>query len=113
MGLYIGMVLVVGQFVRGFTSGAAYTIMFDELPNVNRLMKLCKDLYFVREHEELKLEEDLFSRLIFLYRSAPLPPLTVSHVVVALRNEILHFSCLVIQSVQIDLSVYHVAILAA
>lgn len=70
LGLYVGMVLVVGQFVRGFTSGAAYTIMFDELPDVNRLMKLCKDLYFVREHEELELEEDLFSRLIYLYRSA-------------------------------------------
>ena len=68
IGLYVGMVFVIGQFVRSFTSDGAYTIMFEELPNVDRIMKICKDLYFVREHKELQLEEEMYSRLVFLYR---------------------------------------------
>lgn len=68
IGLYIGMVFVVGQFVRTLTSGGAYTIMFDELPNVDRIMRICKDLYFVRENQELALEEELYAKLVFLYR---------------------------------------------
>ena len=68
IGLYIGLVFVIGQFVRTLTSGSAYTIMFDELPNVDKIMKLCKDLYFVRENGELDLEEEIFAKLIFLYR---------------------------------------------
>jgi len=43
--------------------------MFVELPNPDLLLKLCLDIYMVRECGELRLEEDLFSQLIFLYRS--------------------------------------------
>lgn len=68
IGLYIGMVFVIGQFIRTLTSGSSYVIMFEELPNVDRIMKLCKDLYFVRETGELKLEEELYAKLVFLYR---------------------------------------------
>jgi hypothetical protein len=32
-------------------------------------LKLCLDIYLVRESGELALEEDLFAKLIFLYRS--------------------------------------------
>lgn len=62
------MVFVVGQFVRTLTSGGSHTIMFDELPNVDRIMKICKDLYFVRENHKLALEEELYAKLVFLYR---------------------------------------------
>lgn len=43
--------------------------MFDEMPNVNRILKLCLEIYMVRESKELKLEEDLIAKLLFLYRS--------------------------------------------
>jgi hypothetical protein len=33
------------------------------------LLQLCLDIYLVRESGELDLEEDLFAKLIFLYRS--------------------------------------------
>ena len=33
------------------------------------LLQLCLDIYLVRESRELDLEEDLFAKLIFLYRS--------------------------------------------
>ncbi|XP_014677335.1 PREDICTED: piezo-type mechanosensitive ion channel component 1-like [Priapulus caudatus] len=69
IGLYISLVFVVGRFVRMFVSGLAERIMFEELPDVDRLLQLCLDIYLVRESREFSLEEDLFARLIFLYRS--------------------------------------------
>ncbi|XP_038069758.1 piezo-type mechanosensitive ion channel component 1-like isoform X2 [Patiria miniata] len=69
IGLYVSLVLVVGRFVRMMFSGVSTKIMFNELPNVDRIVKLCLDIFLVRECGELKLEEDLTAKLIFLYRS--------------------------------------------
>ncbi|KAG5849331.1 hypothetical protein ANANG_G00109080 [Anguilla anguilla] len=69
MGLYVSVVLVIGKFVRGFFSEVSHSIMFEELPCVDRILKLCTDIFLVRETGELELEEELFSKLIFLYRS--------------------------------------------
>ncbi|KAJ8247331.1 hypothetical protein GJAV_G00245080 [Gymnothorax javanicus] len=69
MGLYVSVVLVIGKFVRGFFSEVSHSIMFEELPTVDRILKLCTDIFLVRETGELELEEELFSKLIFLYRS--------------------------------------------
>lgn len=43
--------------------------MYSELPFVDRILQLCLDIYLVRESQEFTLEEDLFAKLIFLYRS--------------------------------------------
>jgi hypothetical protein len=43
--------------------------MFEQLPDVNRIMDLCIEIYLVRENNEYLLEEELFAKLIFLYRS--------------------------------------------
>ncbi|XP_066511035.1 piezo-type mechanosensitive ion channel component 1-like [Hoplias malabaricus] len=69
MGLYVSVVLVIGKFVRGFFSEISHSIMFEELPCVDRILKLCTDIFLVRETCELELEEELYSKLIFLYRS--------------------------------------------
>ena len=45
------------------------TIMFEELPCVDKIIELCLNLYLARECREFYLEEFLFSKLIFLYRS--------------------------------------------
>ncbi|KAG7468581.1 hypothetical protein MATL_G00144490 [Megalops atlanticus] len=69
MGLYVSVVLVIGKFVRGFFSEISHSIMFEELPCADRILKLCNDIFLVRETGELELEEELYSKLIFLYRS--------------------------------------------
>ena len=43
--------------------------MFTEFPNVDYILKLCQDIYTVREGGEMELEEDLMAKLLFLYRS--------------------------------------------
>ncbi|XP_033122825.1 piezo-type mechanosensitive ion channel component 2-like isoform X4 [Anneissia japonica] len=69
IGLYVSLVLVIGRFVRMYFSGIRYQIMFNELPNVDHILRLCLDIFLVRECQEMALEEDLMAKLIFLYRS--------------------------------------------
>ncbi|GFQ76286.1 piezo-type mechanosensitive ion channel component [Trichonephila clavata] len=69
VGLYTTFVLVVSRVVRGFVAGTSFTIMFDDMPYVDRVLQLCLDIYLVRESGEFTLEEDLFAKVIFLYRS--------------------------------------------
>lgn len=47
MGLYASVVLVIGKFVREFFSGISHSIMFEELPSVDRILKLCMDIFLV------------------------------------------------------------------
>ncbi|XP_050528332.1 piezo-type mechanosensitive ion channel component-like isoform X3 [Daktulosphaira vitifoliae] len=69
LGLYTTFVIVVYTFVRNFFTGISAKIMFDDMPYVDRILQLCLDIYLVRESGELDLEEDLFAKLVFLYRS--------------------------------------------
>ncbi|XP_025831153.1 piezo-type mechanosensitive ion channel component [Agrilus planipennis] len=69
IGLYASLVLVAGRLLRGFFSEICFKIMFEDLPNVDRILQLCYDIYLVREAREFALEEDLFAKLVFLFRS--------------------------------------------
>ncbi|KAJ2953802.1 hypothetical protein O0L34_g1430 [Tuta absoluta] len=69
IGLYTTFVFLASRVIRGFFSGIYTKIMFDDLPNVDRVLQLCLDIYLVREALEMALEEDLFAKLVFLYRS--------------------------------------------
>ena len=69
LGLYTTAVIVISQMIRRVVSDIAPKIMFDDLPYVDRILRLCLDIYLVRESGDLCLEEDLFAKLIFLYRS--------------------------------------------
>lgn len=60
--------IVVARLLRTVLQ-TSQTIMFNELPSVERLWHLLRDIYLVREHNILRIEEQLFGRLIFLYRS--------------------------------------------
>lgn len=39
------------------------------MPNADYVHKICLDIYLVREAKDFILEEDLFAKLIFLFRS--------------------------------------------
>lgn len=69
IGIYSTFVFLASRYFRGLFSGGSSNIMFSELPYVDRILQLCLDIYLVRESLEFALEEDLFAKLIFLYRS--------------------------------------------
>lgn len=69
LGIYSTFVFLASRFFRGMFSGGSTNIMYSELPYVDRILQLCLDIYLVRESLEFALEEDLFAKLIFLYRS--------------------------------------------
>uniref|UniRef100_A0A1I7TGZ6 Piezo_RRas_bdg domain-containing protein n=1 Tax=Caenorhabditis tropicalis TaxID=1561998 RepID=A0A1I7TGZ6_9PELO len=68
--VYLSVILVVGRgIVRGVFTTSPSTVMFTELPNADHLLKICLDIYLVREAKDFMLEQDLFAKLIFLFRS--------------------------------------------
>lgn len=69
VGLYVLVVMVAAKFIRDHFLSIAHSIMYDQLPDVDCMLGLCTDIFLVRELGELQLEQELFSRLTFLYRS--------------------------------------------
>ncbi|CAI5447515.1 unnamed protein product [Caenorhabditis angaria] len=68
--MYLSVVVVVGRgVVRGLFTSQPSSVMFNELPNADHLLKICLDVYLVREAKDFFLEQDLFAKLIFLFRS--------------------------------------------
>lgn len=70
IGLYVTFILLIGRMLRLSTTGQHTMITYQELPYVDNILRLCLDLYLVREMKEHRLEEDLYAKLIFIYRSS-------------------------------------------
>ena len=69
IGIYISIVSVAASFIRGQLFGTTNTIMFDELPEVDALWHFLNDIYLLRTAYEFQIENDLFDRLIYIYRN--------------------------------------------
>lgn len=65
----VSIVLVVANAIRGMTSGLSRDIMFENLPDCDELLQLCKDIILARLDGDLLLEEELSNELIQIYRS--------------------------------------------
>ena len=61
--------MVTAKFIHEHFLGIARSIMYDQPPDVRRVLGLCAAVFLVRELGELQLEQELSARLIFLYRS--------------------------------------------
>ena len=70
VGLYVSVVFVVGKFVRLMVDRASQRIMFEDLPQVDTLMRLCDAVYLCREMAHLDLEHLLYAELVLVYRSS-------------------------------------------
>ncbi|CAF0761239.1 unnamed protein product, partial [Brachionus calyciflorus] len=69
IGIYITFVLALSRFIRIMLVNSSMKIMFEQLPNVDKILKLVKSVYMVRENKQFLLEEELFAKIVFLYRS--------------------------------------------
>lgn len=65
----MSVVMVAAKFIHEHFPGIARSIMYDQLPDVVRVLGLCAAVFPVRELGKLQLEQKLLARLSFLYRS--------------------------------------------
>ncbi|PRP85832.1 hypothetical protein PROFUN_06106, partial [Planoprotostelium fungivorum] len=68
VGLYLGIVLSIGRFLRLWVSAAISRIWLDDMPTVDKLMTMCEDIFIARQYNDLLLEEHLYNELIQLLR---------------------------------------------
>jgi hypothetical protein len=70
MSLYTTVVFVIGQLIRSqVINRIGQDVIWTDMPDVDLVVSLCLDIYLVREMKDFLLEEELFSKLLFLYRS--------------------------------------------
>jgi len=69
LGLYTTFVFLLSRVIRGLFDNVSFYTIYTQMPCVDRVLQLCLDIYLVRESREFGLEEDLYAKLMFLYRS--------------------------------------------
>ncbi|KAI6179788.1 Piezo-type mechanosensitive ion channel component 2 [Aphelenchoides besseyi] len=67
--MYIAVVYFGARLIRAIITSETLSVIIDEMPNPNRVLQLCLDIYLAREEHDFRLEEDLYAKLIFLFRS--------------------------------------------
>eukprot|EP01094_Clydonella_sp_ATCC50884_P029310 TRINITY_DN9135_c0_g1_i2.p1 TRINITY_DN9135_c0_g1~~TRINITY_DN9135_c0_g1_i2.p1 ORF type:complete len:999 (+),score=344.71 TRINITY_DN9135_c0_g1_i2:353-2998(+) len=69
IGLYVGVVLAVGQFLRLYVADIQMKVIYEDMPDPIDILTLCEDIFNVRQDGDYYLERDLYQELIELYRS--------------------------------------------
>lgn len=67
--MYLAIVYVAARIIRSVITSHPLDVIATELPYPDHLLKICMDIYLVREARDFVLEEDLFAKLLFLFRS--------------------------------------------
>ncbi|CAD5226577.1 unnamed protein product [Bursaphelenchus xylophilus] len=67
--MYLAVVVVAFKFVRAFIFADPLRAIIKEMPNPDPVLKILLDVYLVREAQDFLLEEELFAKIIFLFRS--------------------------------------------
>ncbi len=70
IGLYLTIVLTGSRFLRMFLTGLTFKIPYEDLPSVDRLLDMCKNIVMVREFDEFEIEEVLYWQLVTIFRSS-------------------------------------------
>ena len=68
IGLYIGVVLTVGRFIRLSLQGSSKRIPVEELPSTETVMHLCQGIHIARLFKDSDTEKRLYSDLVKLFR---------------------------------------------
>lgn len=55
--MYAAVVLLVGRIIRGIITSGPLDVIINEIPNPDYLLKICLDIYLVREAHDFILEQ--------------------------------------------------------
>jgi len=67
--LYVSVIFVIGRLLRGFLSGAAFKILYEDMPKPGVLLRLCIGVSIARYENDLRREGELYLELIEVLRS--------------------------------------------
>ena len=70
IGLYVSVVLVIGQFIKGYIKSLPSDLLIDEIHNPTP-SSLCDDIFTVREARKFVLEEILVGKLFYIIFRSP------------------------------------------
>lgn len=72
IGVYVAVVLAVGRFLRVLFDRYSQRVIYEELPNTEKLFEICEGIFIAQLEGDLKKEKRLYDLLIFIYRSPDL-----------------------------------------
>ena len=67
--IYTAIVFVIYSYFKTDYEGVSHSIIFENMPNCKKLLRLCDDIEIARQSGDLKLEEELADELLEIYRS--------------------------------------------
>eukprot|EP01022_Parablepharisma_sp_SALTPOND_P021454 TRINITY_DN424_c0_g1_i1.p1 TRINITY_DN424_c0_g1~~TRINITY_DN424_c0_g1_i1.p1 ORF type:complete len:2708 (-),score=170.36 TRINITY_DN424_c0_g1_i1:63-8186(-) len=67
--LYISVVIVIGNFIKGATRGGSTAIIISDMPEPDGILNLCEGVIIYRLENNLKMEAELYYTLIDIFRS--------------------------------------------
>eukprot|EP01133_Synstelium_polycarpum_P001527 gene1527-1783_t len=70
IGLYVGVVLSVGRFLRMYVTGMALRITLENIQVFTEVEKMIDDVLIARQYGDLDLEEELYNELIQVFRQS-------------------------------------------
>lgn len=79
MGLYVGLVFVVGRYIRTAFQDSSKRAVYEEIPDVGVFLDLCTAIQLAREHGDLRTEFQLYYELMKVLRSTDLLLTTGGH----------------------------------
>ena len=72
VGLYLGVVLTIGRFLRLSLQGSSKRIDKEELPSTETLMQVCQGIQIARLFKDTSAENRLYYDLVRLFRDPQL-----------------------------------------
>ena len=69
MGLYVTLVYAVGSFLRIMFDRYSERVIYEELPDTERLREICEGICIAQQEGDLRNEKYLYDLLIAIYRN--------------------------------------------
>lgn len=69
LGLYAAVVLVAGKYLRAAFQGASKQAIYDEIPDAHVFLDIIEAIKMAREHNDLRIEFELYYCLMQVLRS--------------------------------------------
>jgi len=72
IGVYVTIVYAVGRFLRIIFDRYSQRILYEELPNTEKLIEICEGIFIAQLESDMVTEKRLYDLLIMVYRSPEL-----------------------------------------